>query len=513
MDKGAALNKRVWTLFEKAGFSTQPNIQSTAEHQVQMAPGKTRKVDLFATETTLGVTIIASNKSGGVKDSWTAHVNDWEVIGQKAGATRILFVITGKELSPEDRAYATDKNMCIWGERELSYYEALTETIRQYARYEIIHALGISTSEEKNVHRVLALQLQQPTPGSTNHLYLFSIPAEHLLKTCAIYRRAQGDANAYQRMLRRERLPKVLGFITQIDALLPTNIIVHLNDRVTVEEIKSQEFTDTKGRPIVLSRPSLSRLVVLNIPMEYSSLELIDGQHRLFGFVQAQPATRIGFDLVVTGVKGLSTKKRQETFVAINDNSRRMDPNLVAYLRYTKDLAECQKDSVVMAIRIVVELNDQSPFKNSIRLLDVGGQSLTLKNFAGYDLKGLVGPRGILRKFYPTNDPDEFIRVLRMYFSTVRSLFGKEWRDPEEYIISSNRGISAFLKLLRSILRTEKRQLNHQDFKKYLSALKGERKSWKFVDLKKTYVGSQGWSDFHRDLVAAIRKKYPGFKQ
>jgi DGQHR domain-containing protein len=247
--------------------------------------------------------------------------------------------------------------------------------------------------------------------------------------------------------------------------------------------------------------------------MEYSSLELIDGQHRLFGFVNAQPATRIGFDLLVTGVKGLSTKKRQQTFVAINDNSRRMDPNLVAYLRYTKDLAECQHDSALMAIRVVVDLNDQNPFKNLIRLLDVGNQAITLKNFSGYDLKGLLAPRGILRKLYPNNDPDEFIRVLRTYFSTVRSLFGKEWRNPEEHIISTNRGISAFLKLLRSMFRTEKKQLDHQDFKKYLTALKREWKSWKFVDLKKTYVGSQGWADFHKDLVAAIRKHYPYLKK
>ena len=123
MDKGAALNKRVWELFERAGFATQPNSQSTGEHQVELAPGKFRKVDLFAEERALGVRIIASNKSGGVKDSWTAHVNDWEEIGTAAKADRVLFVVTGKDLSEEDRAYATNKGMCIWGEKELSYYE------------------------------------------------------------------------------------------------------------------------------------------------------------------------------------------------------------------------------------------------------------------------------------------------------------------------------------------------------------------------------------------------------
>jgi hypothetical protein len=77
MDKGAALNKRVWGLFERAGFATQPNSQSTGEHQVELAPGKSRKVDLFAEEWVLSVTIIASNKSGEVKDSWMAPVDNW----------------------------------------------------------------------------------------------------------------------------------------------------------------------------------------------------------------------------------------------------------------------------------------------------------------------------------------------------------------------------------------------------------------------------------------------------
>lgn len=81
MDKGAALNKRVWSLFELAGFTTVPNSHSAAEHKVQLAPGKLRKVDLFAREGELGVTIVASNKSGGIKDSRTAHVNDWKTIG------------------------------------------------------------------------------------------------------------------------------------------------------------------------------------------------------------------------------------------------------------------------------------------------------------------------------------------------------------------------------------------------------------------------------------------------
>ena len=98
-------------------------------------------------------------------------------------------------------------------------------------------------------------------------------------------------------------------------------------------------------------------------------------------------------------------------FVAINDNSRRMDANLVAYLKYTDDECQCQEDPELMAIKIVVELNETTAFRDKIRFLDVGTQKITLKGFSGYDLKGLLGPRGLLRKYY-TNNSREYVKAL-----------------------------------------------------------------------------------------------------
>lgn len=198
MDKGAALNKRVSSLFERAGFRTEPNSQTTLEHKVELAPGKKRKVDLYAREDELGVTIIASNKSGGIEDTWTGHVNDWEQIGKKAGADTVLFVITGKDLSPEDRAYAAGKGMHIWGEKQLSYYEALVATIRQsfrntYASAErgsgtplkadsdVAHWDGRST----NPDRMTRSRRGPHTPGPANALNLpFLLKLDGYFATC-----------------------------------------------------------------------------------------------------------------------------------------------------------------------------------------------------------------------------------------------------------------------------------------------------------------------------------------
>lgn len=485
-----------------------------AEHVVELSPQKRRPVDLYARVPELGVTIIGSNKSGRSIDSWTDHVSGCEEIGRKAGATKVLFVLTGKEDHTAERQYVLGRGMAYWGNDELAYYEAVADAIGEYAKFEIIHSLGIRTTEERDTHRVLALRLRQPMQSAATQLFMFTLSPERLLRTSVIYRRAQGDAAAYQRMLRKNRLPDLGKFVRRPDAILPTNVILHLHDRVTIDEVMDDDLRERSGRPIALSRARGDYdLVVLNIPMEYASLELIDGQHRLYGFVGTDPATRRAFNLVVLGVRGLDQVRRRDTFIAINDNSRRMDPNLVSYLKYTTDDSMCQKDGALMAIRIVVDLNRTTPFLRAIRLLDIGRQRLTLKGLSGYDLRGLLGPKGLLRKHYPINQPAEYVRVLRMYFSTIRSVFEREWDDPDRYIIATNRGISAFLKLLKSILKTHDSPLTQGVINTYLRALKANWKTWEFSNLKSTYVGSQGWKQFHRDLVTAIRRKHPEFKE
>ena len=509
MDKGAKLNERVWRLFENSGFTTQPSSRSTAEYEVSLSPRKKIPVDLHASAPELGITIVASNKSGGT-DRWTEHVHSYQELAKTAHADALLFVVTGHMLEEEQKAYALGRGAFVWSEEELSYYEAVADAIGPFAKYEIIHSFQLKTHEEKDTHKVLAIRLAQPTSSSSSELFMFTLCPERLLKTCVLYRRAQGNSAAYQRMLNKKRLPKIQTFVTRPDSLLPTDLIVYLHDKVTVDKIQLKDLKDLEKRPITVSNEKSGELVVLNIPMEYASLELIDGQHRLYGFVKTDPATRREFNLVVLGMKGLSQTQRRDAFVAINDNSRRMDPNLVAYLKYTSNDLECQKSSELMAIRIAVDLNKITPFRGSIRLLDMpSSQRLTLKGFAGYDLRGLVGTNGWLRKRYSSNLPQEYVGVLRMYFSTVKSLFDKQWKNPERYIICTNRGISALLKVLRSILKTYNGEISHEIVKKYLSPLKSKRTLWETQKLQKNYVGSQGWKTFHRDLVALIRKKHP----
>ena len=77
--KGPALNRRVAALFERAGFKTQPNSQSTAEFTVTLHGHKKKPLDLHASDSQLGITIIGSNKSGKI-EPFTEHISDLKLL-------------------------------------------------------------------------------------------------------------------------------------------------------------------------------------------------------------------------------------------------------------------------------------------------------------------------------------------------------------------------------------------------------------------------------------------------
>lgn len=512
MGKGEKLNQKVWKLFTKAGFKTKPNVGDPKEEKIPLDGRESRTVDLCAWDDDLGIKIIGWNKARkDLKESFSVHFHDYERLKKISKSDSVLFVSTDKEPEEGDFEYARKNGMRVWGKEELEYYQSLVDAIGEYAKYEIINSFGIETKEEQLIHNILALKFEQPITDSDTDLYLFTTTPEFLLKTCVVLRKARKNKDAYQRILNRKRLRPIKNFVTQSGALLPTNIVLHLNDEVTEEELGIPNKNIDKKK-ITISKREVNKLVLLKIPSKYASLELIDGQHRLFGFVLAEPATRKHFNLAVIGIANIGAELRTKTFVAINDKAKKVDPNLVAYLKYNDDEIVCQQNNELMAIKIAVELNKISPFKKKIRLLDVGNQKITLKGFAGYDLKGLIGHRGLLRKHYNHNS-GEYVKVLRLYFNLLKSTFPDQWNDPDKYIIFTNKGISAFLKLLRSILKTEEKKLNKKDIVKYLKALKKNIKDWDIDSLKKSYVGSQGWKEFHRDLVKAIKKEYRNFEE
>jgi hypothetical protein len=126
MGKGEAFNKRVWTLFGKAGFETKPNVQDLKEHIVYLTDEDKdgRPVDLYAHDPSLGVTIISSNKSRTKLKSYTAHIHDLARLKDRAKADAAIFIAAEKKMLDKERRFAEKNGIQVWDERELSYYQA-----------------------------------------------------------------------------------------------------------------------------------------------------------------------------------------------------------------------------------------------------------------------------------------------------------------------------------------------------------------------------------------------------
>lgn len=59
----------------------------------------------------------------------------------------------------------------------------------------------------------------------------------------------------------------------------------------------------------------------------------------------------------------------------------------------------------------------------------------------------------------------------------------------------------------------DRKKLDKNSIKKYSSASNNNIKKCDIESLKKSYVGSQGWKEFHRDLIKAIKKEYKNFEE
>ena len=284
VDAGKKLNKRVWSLFENAGFQTAPNSANPSEELIMLSPGKQRTVDLSATIPSLGVKIIGENTtSRNLPGSFTTDVNDLKALMGPCNADAGLLVYTQFEPTESDRRYAERNQIRVWEDRELRYYEKLVDTIREYARYEIIHSFGLETAEEALEFTTLALQFNQPTLAGDAKLFMFTIPPKKLLQTAVVLRKAQGSAEAYQRILNKARLPNIGNFVKGPNAVLPTNIILSLSDLVKWEPLRKEDLRDSNDQPFSLTNPVDHTLGVLRVPLKYASLELIDGQHGCLG--------------------------------------------------------------------------------------------------------------------------------------------------------------------------------------------------------------------------------------
>lgn len=333
----------------------------------------------------------------------------------------------------------------IFNKEHYEYLLFLKDRLGKYGKYELLHVLKISLDKDHTVSvRAIKYTNRRISKEIENvDLYVFVMPVEDLLKMARVARYGSLDSwipevgTNYQRLLNIEKLKKISAFLNDGKATFPNAITVVL----------SCDFKEDK---------KIDDIVELSIPIQYSSIEVIDGQHRLFAFskVKTYPDDK----LIVVGLK-FNTDKQEEirrwsarTFVEINKEQAKVPTELIYLIQYN---SMGEKTPEAMAAKILIDLNNKNngplerifrtrPFMTRNR---IGGKPVRIVTIVN-ELKELFNYKDVLNE-YNINDKDlgEIGKImLERYFSYLKHIFENDWSDKDSLIFTT-KYMAAFCRL------------------------------------------------------------------
>ena len=382
-----------------------------------------------------------------------------------------------KELTPQK--YPDTDKLSIFNGENWQYLRELSRLIGRFAQYEFLAAINVGPAEMEDASlgggRLVKLATETtnrvvaPDTGNAD-LYLLSFRPNELLKVGRVLRyRGQPiaieseDAGAgYQRILIPEKLKSIATFISgNTRAAFPSTLTVVLSANCMVEA--------TGGE-------SGARNVV--IPQEYASIDVIDGQHRLFAYAQdnVPEEVRETNRLLVTAIK-FGTEDAQEinrnaaqTFVSINSTHTRVKKALIDMISYdvlgetstraiaAKILLDCTRrpnkalSRIFRTSEFTMVSKEELPPIPTVLVVD------ELTRYFNVEQYRQNGKRAALERTFDCSieeleEPGVLVEkgtvILERYFSVVKRVFPRDWGNRKSRMMCA-KYLGGFVRLLRT---------------------------------------------------------------
>lgn len=400
----------------------------------------------------------------------------------------------------------------VWDNNALTYYGKDAATIGKAIKNEILKEFRVGFELAGSFHEK-AIKLKQ----GNLEMFMFGAKPSDLLKVGYVSRRASQRPEAYQRILNKDRMNKIKDFVSSTKPLLPNAIIIAFDGETEIQD--RIQFDDKKSE--------------LSFPSVPCCAWIIDGQHRVFGFLNtkfdkgATSGSAPVFKLPVVAFKSLSLLLQNRAFVDINYHQKKIDPTLLCDLAAT--LPDLQNELTWPSL-LAAELNKTGPLESKIRISELDrGKPISISSFARYGLlEGLLGYdnksrsyNGALFAYSPfkkqrgINEPankkalKDQVELLQRYFAAVATNTTKKnpktdpWTNSKNYALVKATGINALLLVLARIM--EKYPQVEKDMGKSLPTY---LKPMKTLTFTKKVVARQGggWKGF-RGLANMIIKR------
>lgn len=488
------MNKKSMIFFEfknRKEIEINKEIASTKEHISQILKGNVYNIK-----------------------SWDSKVNS--NIFKNVEEIRVCFVFTKKLNKNKYESYKKlleKNNMFIWDENTTTYYQKISSIIGKISKYELLLDFkfdfgSIGTREER------AVKIKLP---DSSEMYLVGIHPGLLLQMGYVLRRTSQKTYNYQRLLKKEKIKKISEFLSSKKSFLPNAIIIVFDNDVEIQN--KLKYDNNKA--------------MLTFPTRYCSAWIIDGQHRLYGFINSKhgewtPEVNENFKIPVIAFKNLDEMKQAKTFVEINQYQKSISPALI------NDLSTLIKDmnnEKTWPSLLVSKLNKEKPFERMIKISELDyGKPISINSFSNFALlESLLGynkikggykgklyeyaPFNIKLKFNGKENRKAFDRqseLLIRYFNAVKTNTEKTderinpWVNIKNYALLKPTGINSLLLVLSKIM--EKYPDVNIDLDSYLKPLEQ-------INFERNYVSNLGggWKGFRamaNEIIKELNKQH-----
>lgn len=369
------LEDRVWSLFYRMGFthlSGKGGAFLAIDPKDENSPKN--QIDVVGLDNEIAIAVECKSaeefrkrlffqdelaKHALIREKFLRYVNQQFNLDHKRH-TAIAMFTHNANLTENDKKRADDLNVVLFNEKDLEYYEQLTNHLGSAARYQFFADVLPGKSIEGLSIRIPSLKMKM---GGYN-CYTFSISPDYLLKIAYISHRSKGkasDVSTYQRMVSKYRLNKIKEYISD-QGIFPTNIVINLekNRHLRFERAKQEGDRDE------------GVFGWLNISPSYKSAWIIDGQHRLFAY-SGHALSKKGV-LSVLAFEGIPSSVQAQLFVDINAKQKSVKQTLLrelyAELHWDANEDEKRISAIISKAIQDLDIDPTSPFYNRIVLSD-----------------------------------------------------------------------------------------------------------------------------------------------
>jgi DGQHR domain-containing protein len=434
------------------------------------------------------------------------------------------------DIDDSDLKYAEDRNIRIIPSDSLAEWMKLASIGAATLAFQFIEyfAKDKIPIPEGSAIRFPVVKLPLGAPGNDKPLYAFTATPEKLLRLGFVYRLEYKDVKGYQRPLKLPKLRDINRFLAEDPHNgFPNSILVAFDEKPGRE----LEFEPIEAAEGDAGGAQLGHLIV---PPYYGIAEVIDGQHRLYGYFDfskksaysAQLLERRQNDqLLVVAYPDPQQTERPRLFLDINSKQTKIPTRQIWAM-----MARSRPDTQMGFIAgLVTQLNEQGVLRNKVQIpgLTRGTRTINIANLGkgiqdrhlvdngnDFDWNLYEGVRGS-EKYSPEPDP-KVLRALSDLFFAAKECSLADWTAGQSFLLSNN-GTNVILRVYVEILKF---------YRQTSRAVRVDRSKVKklLAPVLSRYIGEQGAAVLLRrtsteagreqvaaELMTKIRKRNPGF--